>query len=119
MKIAKWIDKNDSTVENVVPKNKTAKVKKNVERDTRRFFNQTERNIIWDRQNGRCANPDCRNPVLLRSATHFDHVIPWADGGKTEVKNGQALCANCHEIKKNEDRHKKFASRVILRQESV
>jgi superfamily II DNA or RNA helicase len=27
---------------------------------------------------------------------HADHIIPWSDGGKTEVENGQALCKACN-----------------------
>lgn len=77
------------------------------ERDTRRAFSLTQRNELWDRQNGKCAK--CRKP-LLRSAVHFDHKTPWEDGGKTEVKNGQALCPNCHTVKNNKDRLKKIDS---------
>jgi 5-methylcytosine-specific restriction endonuclease McrA len=77
---------------------------KNSERDSRRAFTQSQRNDIWDKQNGKCAR--CKKP-LLRSATHYDHKKPWEKGGKTEVKNGQALCANCHSIKSNHDRLKK------------
>lgn len=77
------------------------------DKDTRRSFTQTQKNEICDRQNNKCAK--CRDP-LLRSATHYDHKIPWEKGGKTEVNNGQALCAICHSIKNNKDRLKKIDS---------
>lgn len=77
---------------------------KEVERDTRRSFSQSQRNDIWDKQNGKCAR--CKNP-LKRASTHYDHITPWERGGRTEVKNGQALCANCHSEKTNKDRLKK------------
>lgn len=77
------------------------------ERDTRRAFIQTQKNEICDTQNNKCAK--CKEP-LLRSATHYDHKTPWENGGKTEVKNGQALCATCHSIKSNKDRLRKIDS---------
>lgn len=78
--------------------------KKNTERDTKRSFTISQKNEICDKQNNKCAK--CKKP-LKRSATHYDHKIPWEKGGKTEVKNGQALCANCHSLKNNKDRLKK------------
>lgn len=82
--------------------------KKKPDRDTRRSFTQSQKNEICDNQNNKCAK--CKEP-LLRSATHYDHKIPWEKGGKTEVKNGQALCATCHSIKSNKDRLKKVDKR--------
>ncbi|MBI2664225.1 HNH endonuclease [Candidatus Woesearchaeota archaeon] len=79
---------------------------KETERDTRRAFSQTQRNEIWDRQKGKCAGSHCGHKPLLRSATHYDHIIPWEKGGKTVVSNGQALCPTCHSVKSNKDRLK-------------
>lgn len=28
-----------------------------------------------------------------------DHVVPWSKGGKTDVRNGQALCPTCNRKK--------------------
>ncbi|MCX6818524.1 MAG: HNH endonuclease [Candidatus Aenigmarchaeota archaeon] len=81
--------------------------KKEAERDTRRAFSQTQRNEIWDRQKGKCTGSHCGHKTLLRSATHYDHIIPWEKGGKTVVSNGQALCPTCHSVKSNKDRLKK------------
>ena len=77
------------------------------ERDTRRAFSQSQKNEIWDRQKGKCKGSHCRHSQLLRGATHYDHIKPHEDGGKTTVKNGQALCATCHALKSNKDRLKK------------
>jgi len=77
--------------------------KKKTDRDTRRSFTQSQKNEIWDKQEGMCAK--CEE-TLKRAGTHYDHKIPWEKGGKTEVKNGQALCATCHSIKSNKDRLK-------------
>ena len=77
-------------------------------RDSRRAFTHSQRNEIWDRQGGKCAG--CRNQ-LMRSSTHYDHVKPWEDGGKTMIGNGQALCPNCHARKSNRERLKKVESK--------
>jgi len=29
----------------------------------------------------------------------YDHIIPFSEGGLTEVENGQPLCVNCHQRK--------------------
>lgn len=76
-----------------------------MERDSRRAFNETEKAEIWDNQDGYCAG--C-GEKLERRATHYDHKIPWEEGGKTNVKNGQALCANCHAKKSHKDRLQKI-----------
>jgi len=79
-----------------------------MEKDSRRGFNQTEKAEIWDKQEGKCA---ICGEQLLRRATHYDHIIPWEKGGKTNVINGQALCANCHSIKSHESRLDKINNR--------
>ena len=81
--------------------------KKEKGRDSRRSFNRTQQNEIWDNQHGKCAGSHCKHSRLLRSATHYDHIIPHEKGGRTEVSNGQALCATCHSIKTNKDRLEK------------
>ena len=35
---------------------------------------------------------------------HFDHIKPLKLGGKDDISNIQALCANCHQLKTREDR---------------
>jgi len=65
-------------------------------RDPRRFFTVAQKRMILARQSGKCAI--CKKK-LDRRYTQYDHKIEWADGGPTEVNNGQALCANCHSIK--------------------
>jgi 5-methylcytosine-specific restriction endonuclease McrA len=62
-------------------------------RDKKRFFCEWQKQEIWNRQHGKCAQ--CNAP-LDRRATQYDHIKQWARGGRTSVDNGQALCANCH-----------------------
>ncbi len=88
------------------------------ERDSRRKFSREQETELWDRQIGKCDI--CKKP-LKRSHTHYDHIKPWADGGKTVIKNGRALCANCHSdvtrktnLKKVNKKRKKKPSNSML-----
>jgi len=65
-------------------------------RDTRRSFTKTQRVFIWEKQKGRCNK--CKKKLDLRTAI-YDHKRRWADSGKTDIKNGQALCPNCNNMK--------------------
>ncbi len=56
-------------------------------------------------QNYKCAR--CKNKLDLR-ATEFDHKKEWSDKGKTTIKNGRALCKNCHGIVSHKSRIKKI-----------
>ena len=37
----------------------------------------------------------------LNGNFHADHIFPYSKGGKTILKNAQALCANCNLKKGN------------------
>jgi hypothetical protein len=65
-------------------------------RDSKRAFSQTQKNQILKQQNGKCAGKWCKHGKLDPTATHFHHIKGWADGGETKVKNGAAVCPNCH-----------------------
>lgn len=81
---------------------------KRTERDSRRQIGKSEKNKVWDRQRGKCKL--CHQP-LSPSATHYDHIKPYSEKGETNTTNIQALCANCHAKKTNEDRVKKISAR--------
>ena len=72
-------------------------------RDSRRSFTTTQKNEIWAQQNGKCAK--CKSKLDPRT-TEYDHGKEWAEGGKTTIKNGRALCANCHKLKTHRTRLK-------------
>ncbi len=82
--------------------------KKESIRDTRRVFTQTQKNHIWDQQNGKCAGTDCNHSQLKQSYVRYDHKKGWADKGQTVSENGQALCSNCHSIKTQKSNLKKI-----------
>jgi 5-methylcytosine-specific restriction endonuclease McrA len=78
--------------------------KKKPIRDSRRAFNQTQRNRILFQQNSKCAK--CHKKLDPR-AMHFHHKKPWSSGGRTITENGRALCPTCHAIVTSEERLKK------------
>lgn len=69
-------------------------------RDKRRAFTTTQKKEILVKQDYRCAG--CGEKLGV--AVHYDHRKPWSAGGKTEVRNGRALCPNCHEKKTHSER---------------
>ena len=77
--------------------------KKN-KRDPRRAFTRTQKNEIWAQQKGRCAI--CHKPLDPRTV-EYDHGKAWSAGGPTKIKNGRALCPNCHKLKTHKERLKK------------
>ncbi|MFJ6000318.1 HNH endonuclease [Streptomyces sp. NPDC092370] len=65
------------------------------DRDPQRFFTQNQRNILYDLAEGRCET--CSAPLL--DGWEADHMVPWVQGGRTVIENGQALCAQCNKGK--------------------
>jgi hypothetical protein len=41
----------------------------------------------------------CRTPCCDAPIRHFDHIIPWRDGGTTSLANGAGLCEACNHTK--------------------
>jgi hypothetical protein len=41
----------------------------------------------------------CRTPYCDAPIRHFDHIIPWHDGGPTSLTNGAGLCEACNHTK--------------------
>ena len=61
----------------------------------RRHFNNAEREALYIAAGGFCAI--CDN--LLDSLWEPDHIIPFHEGGPTDVANGQATCRPCNRAK--------------------
>lgn len=59
-----------------------------------RAFSETQRTALYNRQKGIC--PDC-NKHYVKSEMHAHHIIPWYNGGLTELNNGVMLCKECHQ----------------------
>jgi hypothetical protein len=73
-------------------------------RDKKRAFNQTQKKQILYAQNNKCA---ICHKILDPRDIEYDHKTPWADKGRTKVKNGRAVCGSCHNIKTHNDKLKK------------
>lgn len=58
-----------------------------------RAFSNNQRAVLYNRQKGIC--PDCGKHFVIGDM-HAHHVIPWYNGGLTELNNGVMLCKECH-----------------------
>ncbi len=54
-----------------------------------RAFTQSQKRQLYEKQKGIC--PVCKKHFDI-SKMEADHITPWHEGGKTELKNGQMLC---------------------------
>ncbi|WP_370092540.1 HNH endonuclease [Streptacidiphilus sp. MAP12-20] len=54
--------------------------------------NPAQRQVLYRQAEG--LSRHCGHELDL--GWHADHRVPWADGGRTTVENGQALCAACN-----------------------
>ena len=61
-----------------------------------RFFTVNQRNQLFLNSDGKCQS--CKKEISLENF-HADHIIPFSEGGQTELKNGQALCQECNREK--------------------
>lgn len=59
------------------------------------------RKQVFERDGYRCVK--CGATKYLQ----IDHIIPWPDGGPTELTNLQTLCRKCNQQKKKEDKTKR------------
>ena len=51
---------------------------------------------VWEKQNHKCAICGKEFDYQFMEG---DHISPWRDGGRTEVKNCQMLCRECNRRK--------------------
>ena len=58
----------------------------------RRHFNNSEREALYIAAGGLCSICGC----LLDGLWEPDHIIPFHEGGPTDVANGQATCRPCN-----------------------
>ncbi|CAM3348588.1 DUF222 domain-containing protein [Nocardioides dubius] len=59
-----------------------------------RFFPPVMAEFLSIRGAGICSTPYCNAPIR-----HYDHIRSFADGGSTDVINGQGLCEACNYAK--------------------
>lgn len=58
-----------------------------------RKFSEAQRTALYNRQKGIC--PDC-GTHFLKADMHAHHIVPWYNGGLTDMSNGVMLCKECH-----------------------
>lgn len=71
-------------------------------RDGQRLFTGEQKRILLAQAQHRCEH----KPLLWRrcqntTALEADHVMPWSQGGHTELWNGQILCRHHNRRKSN------------------
>lgn len=75
-----------------------------------RAFRGRARQAIYVAAGGRCQS--CG--VELGNGWHGDHIVPFSEGGPTDVLNGQALCGPCN-IEKGARMAGQWPSSIVLR----
>ncbi|MHA7269048.1 HNH endonuclease signature motif containing protein [Arthrobacter sp. HLT1-20] len=66
---------------------------------TQRLFTPVQRKILFARDLG-CAYPDCTIPAHW---TEAHHIIPWQNGGDTNINNAVLLCSYHHSLLHHSD----------------
>ncbi len=61
----------------------------------RKKWSPFQKNQVAEKQDWKCN--DCKNK--LNASFDLDHIVALRNGGKDEIDNLQALCANCHRMK--------------------
>lgn len=63
-----------------------------------RAFSDADKRTMYERQNGKCANPKCENKdkIFEYEEMEGDHIKSFAEGGSTTIENLQMLCKKCN-----------------------
>ena len=67
--------------------------------DIPRVSKGERRAALYERQNGRCANPYCDSTALREVDLEVDHELPKSRGGSNDLANLLGLCSNCNRRK--------------------
>lgn len=86
----------------------TVKRKNSITESDTRFIPKQVKTAVFERDLGKCRN--CGSKKWLQ----YDHVIPFAKGGRSTLENLQLLCSNCNQRKAKKD----FESEASQRWES-
>ena len=72
-----------------------------IEEGRKRSFSASQRQAIFAKSGGKCANYRKCRTRLNPYDWHADHIEPYSLGGLTIIENGQALCPECNLRKGN------------------
>jgi hypothetical protein len=61
-----------------------------------RAFTENEKRTTYEKQKGKCSI--CKEHFEIEEM-EGDHITPWSEGGKTNIKNLQMLCKDCNRRK--------------------
>lgn len=61
-----------------------------------RAFTKSQKRLVFEKQNKMCLS--CREEFKI-DEMEADHIMPWSQGGKTDLENCQMLCKKCNRIK--------------------
>ncbi|HBR20957.1 MAG TPA: hypothetical protein DD713_00060 [Nitrospiraceae bacterium] len=79
-------------------------------KDKTRLFSIAQKEQVWQRsKNKKCSYPICEKTLQWENAT-IDHIIPWSQGGPTDVSNAQLMCKSHNSMKRDKDFSKFFIS---------
>lgn len=79
-------------------------------KDNNRLFNINQKEQVWQNSKTKgCSYPGCGKTLMWETAT-IDHIIPWSQGGPTEISNAQLMCRRHNSMKKDKDFSKCFIS---------
>lgn len=70
------------------------------QKDSQRLFTHEQRLAIFRRDNGKCrVMLKCSGVKCEWDDWQADHIVPWSQGGKSTVENGQVACPACNAAK--------------------
>ena len=82
-----------------------------VSTDPERLYSPSQRIDLWEKQGGIIGKCDAVCPETNKKISfddvfdaelwQADHIIPWSEGGKTTIENGQLICALANKKKSN------------------
>tara|TARA_R110001592_G_C13188743_1_gene752055 strand:+ start:9956 stop:11779 length:1824 start_codon:yes stop_codon:yes gene_type:complete len=68
-----------------------------LELDDKRQISDEEKIITFGKAHGKCSSLDCNVIFKDYKEAEYHHVDLYSHGGKSEIKNIQVLCTNCHD----------------------
>jgi 5-methylcytosine-specific restriction endonuclease McrA len=111
-----WMTTQSGTDKQVHRETRAAKLREIIgrafpsEKDKKRYYSDNQKEQVWAAsKNKKCSFPSCGKTLSWEAAT-IDHIIPWSQGGATDVPNAQLMCKKHNSMKGNKDFSQFFIS---------